>query len=232
MVHLFSRRVDEMSCLLPHSCHRFSCIQIFTVLKGNSLMQSGQMATWPLNSLASDISSVTLIFTDVSQDLPLPNCQPVSHLVPIPSTNDSNPWLAPHKNVSHPSHRENKVVIGKDSATMDNSKNKLKKQTKKLGEEKEKAKDDAVVEIVMDNVVTFPNSEIEAQEMGLNQKGKGKSKGVKPFEQQELVACAFTGNNVVQVYFITYIYYPCTDFFAQAFEDVKLCCTVDTTIHG
>ena len=91
----------------------------------------------------------------------------------------------------------------------------------------------------MDDVVTFPSSEIEAQEMDLNQKGKGKSKGVKAFEQRELVARAFAGDNVVQVYFASYIFLPCADFFAQAFEDAKqretaedAPRTVDTTIPG
>ena len=159
--------------------------------------------------------------------------------VPIPSTNDSNPWLTSREIVSNPSRKKDEIVVGKDSAILDKSKNKLKKQTKKFGEEKVKAKDDAVVEISMDDVVTFPSSEIEAQEMDLNQKGKGKSKGVKAFEQRELVARAFAGDNVVQVYFAPYIFLPCADFFAQAFEDAKqretaedAPRTVDTTIPG
>ncbi|KAI8990666.1 Utp14 protein-domain-containing protein [Trametes punicea] len=44
------------------------------------------------------------------------------------------------------------------------------------------------------------NSEVEEQEKALAQKGKGKAKanGVKAFEQRDLVALAFAGDNVVQ----------------------------------
>ena len=45
------------------------------------------------------------------------------------------------------------------------------------------------------------NSEVEAQEtaLTLKAKGKGKANGIKAFEQRELVALAFAGDNVVQV---------------------------------
>ncbi|KAF9461892.1 Utp14 protein-domain-containing protein [Collybia nuda] len=42
------------------------------------------------------------------------------------------------------------------------------------------------------------NSEIEEQEKIANLKGKGKAQGLKAFEQRELVALAFAGDNVVQ----------------------------------
>lgn len=43
------------------------------------------------------------------------------------------------------------------------------------------------------------NSEVDEQEMLLNLKGKGKAKGVRAFEQRDLVALAFAGDNVVRV---------------------------------
>lgn len=43
------------------------------------------------------------------------------------------------------------------------------------------------------------NSEVDAQENVLQSKGKGRAKGVKAFEQRDLVARAFAGDNVVQV---------------------------------
>lgn len=43
------------------------------------------------------------------------------------------------------------------------------------------------------------NSEVEAQEMALELKDKGKANGVKAFQQRDLVALAFAGDNVVQV---------------------------------
>ncbi|KAI0783149.1 Utp14 protein-domain-containing protein [Abortiporus biennis] len=42
------------------------------------------------------------------------------------------------------------------------------------------------------------NSEVEVQERALDRKGKGKAKGLKAFEQRDLVAKAFAGDNVVQ----------------------------------
>lgn len=43
------------------------------------------------------------------------------------------------------------------------------------------------------------NSEIEEQEKVVDLKGKGKAKGLKAFEQRDLVALAFAGDNVVHV---------------------------------
>ena len=43
------------------------------------------------------------------------------------------------------------------------------------------------------------NSEVGAQEAALTLKGKGKSNGIKAFEQRDLVAAAFAGDNVIQV---------------------------------
>lgn len=43
------------------------------------------------------------------------------------------------------------------------------------------------------------NSEVDEQEAALTNKGKGRAKGVKAFEQRELVARAFAGDNVVRV---------------------------------
>lgn len=43
------------------------------------------------------------------------------------------------------------------------------------------------------------NSEVEEQESALARKSKGKANGVKAFEQRDLVALAFAGDNVVQV---------------------------------
>ena len=43
------------------------------------------------------------------------------------------------------------------------------------------------------------NSEIEVQEEALVRKGAARSRGVKAFEQRDLVAQAFAGDNVVEV---------------------------------
>lgn len=45
------------------------------------------------------------------------------------------------------------------------------------------------------------DSEIEQQEQLLDRKGKGRANGIKAFQQRDLVALAFAGDNVVQVCF-------------------------------
>lgn len=52
---------------------------------------------------------------------------------------------------------------------------------------------------VEDDSDSDSNSEIDAQENALARKGKGKANAVKAFEQRDLVALAFAGDNVVQV---------------------------------
>jgi U3 small nucleolar RNA-associated protein 14 len=140
------------------------------------------------------------------------------------------------------SKKANEVVVSKDSKAVDKSKNKLKKAAFRKGDEQEKAKDDAVVEISLDTTLASSlttvlssskappptkkanltngtvagmnstleeddsddsdaNLEIEAQEKALNLKGKGKANGIKAFEQRDLVALAFAGDNVVSVCF-------------------------------
>lgn len=127
------------------------------------------------------------------------------------------------------------MVVGKDSGTVEKSKNKAKKLARKREEEQAKAKEDAAVEIAMDSVLkpggrgeltnkraglqqkvakqTPPakvvsaldeeesdaNSEVEEQEKILDRKGKNPVNGLKAFEQRDLVALAFAGDNVVQV---------------------------------
>lgn len=47
------------------------------------------------------------------------------------------------------------------------------------------------------------NIELDAQEQALHLKGKAKRSALKAFEQRDLVALAFAGDNVVQVYIST-----------------------------
>lgn len=154
----------------------------------------------------------------------------------------NNPWLA-HSSVldgsSKLARKNNEVVVNKDSKSADKSKNKLKKEQRKREEIKESARDDATLEISMENVlqldqvaeqpqasishskkkrtsVTKPaatgngeegddsssdvNSEVDAQEHEALRKAKGKGKaGPMAFQQRDLVARAFAGDNVVRV---------------------------------
>lgn len=173
------------------------------------------MTAKTLPSLASDSSSVTLQSADILQESsPTPDPQSSSRPVPLPSADDSNPWLVPRANATSKTPRKkNEVVVGKSSDALDKSKNKLGKQAKKRVEELERQKDDAVVEISINDVITMhppcgsqnekdldnsdENSEVDEQEKALRQKGKLKTR--KAFEQRDLVARAFAGDNVVQV---------------------------------
>jgi U3 small nucleolar RNA-associated protein 14 len=124
--------------------------------------------------------------------------------------------------------KKNDILLSKDSTALTKTKNKLKKQAKKREEEKEKLQDDAVVEISMENVLLGteaststlaakrakekttesrrgPMTNVDTadndSDAALNNEGKTKTKGPKAFEQRDLVALAFAGDNVVLVRF-------------------------------
>jgi U3 small nucleolar RNA-associated protein 14 len=173
-----------------------------------------------------------------------------------PTDGGVNPWLQISESSSAKQTRKrNEVVVGKDSSLAQKSETALKKRIGRTGGEKEKAKEDAEVEINTADVLkvttdagaskpvngvkkakkdlkgkgkeTAPargpkgvqesgnskngveiphgdsdesdsDSEIEEQEAAISQ-AKGKGKGPKAFEQRDLVARAFAGDNVVRV---------------------------------
>ncbi|KIN93270.1 hypothetical protein M404DRAFT_36247, partial [Pisolithus tinctorius Marx 270] len=193
----------------------------------------------PLGSLASDTSSVTLQSADLVQDVtpqgrhsPTPTLTAVTPLVAAP---EPNPWLAPVASSSRLARKKNEAVVHKNADTLAKSSNKLKKQVAKGEEEKERARDDAVLEIEIDKVLTIPDppttsssakkkgkkpkrqnqlstsaevpaddddsdvhSEMEEQEGAAGQSVN--AKGGKAFQQRELVALAFAGDNVVEAF--------------------------------
>ncbi|KAF9564953.1 Utp14-domain-containing protein [Agrocybe pediades] len=200
----------------------------------------------------SDTSSVTLKSTDLLSPPPAsPTVTKKSELSNAKPQEQVNPWLVHDASAdsSKPklAKKVNEVVVSKDSKFAEKSKARLKKSAMKKAEEREKAADDAVVEISMDAVMTASTSvapaaapsasaskeankkrkgasakngkaavasqpaadnddasdddinvELEAQEQALAMKGKGKANGVTAFEQRDLVALAFAGDNVVQ----------------------------------
>ena len=181
-----------------------------------------------MNSLASDTSSITLRTNDddVAQSATASVTSPIADRIPLPSET-SNPWLAPRDESSRSGLKKQEIAVSKNSATTEKSKNKLRKKVQKREEEKLKAKEDAAVDISMSNVMTLgtsspagpsqprtkpkhgkspqqddddsdANSELEEQERLLDRKGKDKANGVKAFEQRDLVARAFAGDNVVR----------------------------------
>ncbi|KAL4070303.1 Utp14 protein-domain-containing protein, partial [Scleroderma citrinum] len=196
----------------------------------------------PLGSLASDTSSVTLQSADLLQEansvelgLHSPTPTPSTPLLAISGSAPVNPWLVPPV-PSGQARKKNEAVVHKDARALAKSANKLKKQEAKGKEEKVRARDDAILEIDVNNVLTIPdphpnipstqnkgttkakgkqstpnsdgpvndadsddvNSEIEEQEkaeiQGVN------AKGVKAFQQRDLVALAFAGDNVVEAF--------------------------------
>ncbi|KAF8911605.1 Utp14 protein-domain-containing protein [Gymnopilus junonius] len=187
----------------------------------------------------SDTSSVTLKSTDLLSPPPLSPPINTKSQPSQPQDVNSNPWLAQDMSKVKVVKKTNEVIISKGSKAADKSKNKLKKVTQKRVDEREKAVEDAAVEISLDNVMVASSSsasvskskatikvsveadgkktagqkppteddddsevdlEIEVQEQALALKGKGKAgaNGLKAFEQRDLVALAFAGDNVVQ----------------------------------
>ena len=139
-------------------------------------------------------------------------------------TEAANPWLSTGTTAGKVSKKKNAVVVGKHSDAATLSKNALKKRQRKAAEAQKEAKEDAIVDIDVGKVLRLegtpaqPNGsktvitngakaaggfeeeeddeEREEQEAKLVARGKGK-KGVTTFEQRELVAMAFAGDNVI-----------------------------------
>ncbi|KAK7695122.1 hypothetical protein QCA50_002312 [Cerrena zonata] len=179
------------------------------------------------NSLASDTSSITLRTNedDTAQSATASVTSPIAERSTL-LAETSNPWLAARDEPAKSGLKKHEVAVSKNSATTEKSKNKLRKKVQKREEEKLKAKEDAAVDISIAKVMTLgssssagpsqhqagstsgkpvqqdddsdANSEVEEQERLLDKKGKRKVNGVKAFEQRELVARAFAGDNVVR----------------------------------
>ncbi|KAJ7653290.1 Utp14-domain-containing protein [Mycena polygramma] len=138
---------------------------------------------------------------------------------------DENPWLVQPASSSGPKapRAKNDIVVSKDSKAMDKARHKLAKNEKKLDQTAVAiARDDEIVEIEMDKILGADepqkqtttkkttaieddedddaNSEVDAQEQALQLKKKGKAgkTAIKAFEQRDLVALAFAGDNVVR----------------------------------
>ncbi|KAH0837758.1 Utp14 protein-domain-containing protein [Lanmaoa asiatica] len=115
----------------------------------------------PLGSLASDTSSVTLQSSDLLQDVPAPESIPTPSIsTPTPTpTSIPNPWLSTYS----------------DADTLTKSSNKLKRQTEKHEDERERARDDAVLEIDANNVLTIPEPPVPVAS-GKKRKGKARAR--------------------------------------------------------
>ncbi|KAG2751834.1 Utp14-domain-containing protein [Suillus brevipes Sb2] len=106
----------------------------------------------PVGSHASETSSVTLQSADLVQDSPKSLNVISSPRVSTPAQ-ESNPWLATSSS-SGPSRKRSEVLVQKGSDALAKSTNKLKKRIAKGGEEQERIRDDAVLEIDASDVLT------------------------------------------------------------------------------
>ncbi|KAJ7135051.1 Utp14-domain-containing protein [Mycena crocata] len=135
---------------------------------------------------------------------------------------EQNPWLVQPTSSSGPKapRAKNDVVVSKDSNAQDTARHKLAKNQKKLDQTAVAiARDDEIVEIELDRILGSDgqrkqkpvaaggdgddddaNSEADAQEQAISLKTKRKDgkAAVKAFEQRDLVALAFAGDNVVR----------------------------------
>lgn len=90
------------------------------------------------------------------QSIPETPVSPPSSSIRDLPPNEPNPWLSlPESSDSKIAKRRNEIVVGKDSTFTQKSQNVLKKQLKKTAEVREKAKDDAIVEISADDNLTL-----------------------------------------------------------------------------
>ncbi|KAG1879616.1 small-subunit processome [Suillus tomentosus] len=131
--------------------------------------------TKPIDSHASETSSVTLQSADLVQDSPKSLNFISSPIISSP-TQESNPWLVTSSS-SGPSRKRSEVLVQKGSDALAKSTNKLKKRIAKGGEEKERIQDDAVLEIDADNVLTALEPASTPAVINTKHKPKAKGKG-------------------------------------------------------
>jgi len=172
------------------------------------------------NATASDISTVD------GAAPPTLTSSPGAGTSTLPASSPANPWLKDSCATTlsgKVSRKKNEVVVAKGSNAADKAAHALSKKSAKAGAERNKARveDEATVEISVDEVLKLKpaeagmdgdddddeggrNSEVEEQERmerakGLKGKGKAKANATTAFQQRELVALAFAGDNVVEV---------------------------------
>lgn len=177
-----------------------------------------------LRPAPSDASSTTLKSTDLHS---LPTATPI--MSPVDSQNlsasqsqpteqprmDDNPWLSRNGQPSHTTLKKNDIIVSKDSTSAVKAKNKLRKRQRETKDEVTKSHDDGVVEISPTDLLVVSSqgsrqaepgncnsdgdSGVEEQEVRLKAKGKPSGGTKHVFQQRELVARAFAGDNVIQV---------------------------------
>ena len=97
--------------------------------------------------------------------------------LPAASLEPENPWLNIQPSFSSKTTRKkNEIIVGKSSGLPEKAKNRLRKHQEKHESEREKAKDDAVVEISMNSVLNLRPGESRQLDLPPVSKTKGKAK--------------------------------------------------------
>lgn len=128
----------------------------------------------PLGSRASEASSVTLQSADLVQD-DARSSNPLSSPTISVTVEESNPWLIASSS-SGPSRKRSEVLVQKGSDALTKSTNKLKKRTAKGELEQERARDDAVLEIDPNMVLTVVEPVRAPAVVNTEREPKGKKK--------------------------------------------------------
>lgn len=122
------------------------------------------------------------------------------------SSETSNPWASLAQDGGGQMRKKNTVVSGKGVSAADRAIEALKKrQESKTGIAKQRVGDDAVVEIQVDGSTssqrkTRPDLPLNDDSDHEDQdEGSGTHRGPRAFDQRDLVAQAFAGDNVVEV---------------------------------
>lgn len=94
----------------------------------------------------------------------------------VASSEPVNPWLGIQPSSSKTTRKKNEIIVGKSSGLAEKSKNRLRKHQEKHGSEREKAREDAVVEISMSSVLNLRPGESEQADPHPTSKANGKAK--------------------------------------------------------
>jgi len=95
----------------------------------------------------------------------------------VASSQPENPWLnIQSSSSSKATRKKNEVIVGKSSGLAEKSKHRLRKHQEKHGSEREKAREDAAVEISMSSVLNLRPGESEQADPHPTSKANGKSK--------------------------------------------------------
>jgi len=122
-------------------------------------------------------SQSTVVFPTGSKPPTTATPTPSSTALQVPSSEPGNPWLNIQPGSSSKTARKkNEIIVGKSSGLAEKSKNRLRKHQEKHGSEREKAREDAVVEISMSSVLNLRPEEPEQADPHPTSKANGKAK--------------------------------------------------------